>query len=334
MTLGDDRRPPLPRRRVWCETVPAAVLAAPATARLLGRYAIDPILAVWPATIAEAGLAARSFRDAGLRPAIWPMLADADGRWIGAGNADLFCAFAERVAGDLQAAEIVLDLEPPIASLRATLASRSLHAHLLPPALDAAAFRAARGRIDGLSARLRAAGVAVSAAVALPVLLDPPGGPAAWQERLGTPVDGIRWDHVSPMLYTSILEGWSRGLLGRGDARAILAGSCRASAARFGPVAGASLGAVGTGAFGDEPTYRSPAELADDVAVARAAGLDDLALFDLGGVLRRAPAEAWLEAFTTPDPAPCLPAPTLASRLFLGGARLAGRALGRFGQGR
>jgi hypothetical protein len=108
------------------------------------------------------------------------------------------------------------------------------------------------------------------------------------------------------MLYTSILEGWSHGLLRRADALALGAAGCAASRARFGAKAGASLGAVGPGAFGDEPVYRSPGELAEDVGAARAEGVDDLALFDLGGVLRRPPAEAWLEAFTT---APARPAP-------------------------
>ena len=52
------------------------------------------------------------------------------------------------------------------------------------------------------------------------------------------------------------------------------------------------------GALGDEPRYRDPSELAVDVAVARAGGVETLNLFDLGGVLRRGPAEAWLEALT------------------------------------
>jgi hypothetical protein len=196
-----------------------------------------------------------------------------------------------------------------------------------PFSLDAPALRAARRRIAALVEALHGEGAAVSAAVALPVLFDRVGVDA-WQLALGTPVDGIAWDHVSPMLYTSILEGWSRGLLGRRDVRAILAWSCRASEARFGSLAGASLGAVGTGAFGDEPTYRDPAELADDVAVARAAGVEDLALFDLGGVLARPSVDSWLEAFTSPDPAPALPDPTLRARAFLGVAGAARRLLG------
>jgi hypothetical protein len=316
----------MPRRRVWCETVPFEVLAAPATVALLQRYRIDPIVAVWPRTRAAARDAGERFAGAGLRPAMWPMLADEDGRWIGAANAHLFCAFAEALAGDPHTAEIVLDLEPPIEAVRATLASRALSAHLLPVSPDAAAFHAARAKIAGLAQRLRARGVAVSAAIALPVLFDPPGHDGGWQERLGTPVDGIAWDHVSPMLYTSILEGWSRGLLRRADALALLGWSCRASERRFGAAAGASLGAVGTGAFGDEPVYRGPAELAADVAVARAGGIDDLALFDLGGVLGRPPAEAWLDAFTGADAAPRLPELGPRARLVLGGARLAGSA--------
>ncbi len=125
------------------------------------------------------------------------------------------------------------------------------------------------------------------------------------------------------MLYTSILEGWSRGALRRADARALLGVACREAASRLGERAGASIGAVGPGAFGNEPTYRGVAELADDVAVARAAGVDDLALFDLGGVILRGPPEPWLDAFVATGPSRACPirrcacgprSPALASR--------------------
>ncbi len=128
------------RRRVWCETVPPETLVAPATVALLRRYAVDPILAVWPSTVDAAREAAARFAGAGLRPALWPMLSDADGRWISAANAAAFCAFAERLVERLAERpagpfEIVLDLEPPIEAVRATLASRGL---ARPPPLGAA----------------------------------------------------------------------------------------------------------------------------------------------------------------------------------------------------
>jgi hypothetical protein len=319
------------RRRIWCETAPPEQLGAPATVALLRRFEITPIVAVWPATVEAVRPACARYADAGLPVAVWPMLADADGRWVSAGNAAAFTSFVEALCDALAPGEVVLDLEPPIEAMRATLASRVVSAHLLPPGADPAAFRAAREGIARLLGRLHARGIAVSAAIAPPIVFDPldpldarAAGP--WQERLGTPVDGVAWDHVSPMLYTSIIEGWSRGLLGRDDTRAILAAACAAAAARFPGRGGASLGAVGTGAFGDEPTYRDVAELADDVAIARAAGLDDLALFELGGVLRRPPAEGWLEAFVSTPAAARPPPATLRARAAIGGLRLAGEA--------
>jgi hypothetical protein len=108
---------------------------------------------------------------------------------------------------------------------------------------------------------------------------------------------------------------------------AFLAEVARASSRRFGPAAGVSLGAVGVGALGDEPTYRHPRELARDVSVARGLGLSALSLFDLGGVLSRPPAEAWLEAFTATEAPAAQPSSVRTRALvkLLQGAALAAR---------
>jgi hypothetical protein len=143
---------------------------------------------------------------------------------------------------------------------------------------------------------LHARGIATASAVWPLVALDPPGM-RGWQALLGTPVDALATERVSVMMYTSILEGWSRGAVRRRDATALLGAATARVGRRWGTAAGISVGCVGTGALADEPVYRSPSELAEDVAIARAGGCEDLSLFDLGGVLHREPAEAWLEAF-------------------------------------
>ena len=56
--------------------------------------------------------------------------------------------------------------------------------------------------------------------------------------------------------------------------------------------------------------YRSPEELRADAAVARAAGVLSLTAFDLGGMVRRGPPEAWLAAFTSEAAAVRVPVAT------------------------
>ncbi len=323
------------RRRVWIETLPFAEIARPGVVALLASRRIEPIVAVWPKTPIEAIVRViETHGEAGLPVALWPMLEDGEGRWANSGNAATFADFVEELCVRLAAtgrapAEIVVDLEPSIEAMRSSFASSARSVHMLPIPGDLRPFVAAQARLAALCEALHAQGIRASSAAPPTVLLDPrEGGSRPFQEVQGTPIDGPAWDHVSFMLYTSILEGWSRGVLRRDDARALLGIACRAAVARLGERAGASIGAVGVGAFGNEPVYRGVVELADDVAIARAAGVDDLALFDLGGVIGRGPAEPWLDAFVATPPVASLPEPSLRLRAVVAAARLAGGVFG------
>jgi hypothetical protein len=299
--------------RIYCETLPFEEVTRDRTVGLLARYGLEIVLAVRPWQLAELPRVAGVLGGAGVPLSVWPMLADDEGRWANARNAKAFVAFAERTVDVLGRAglpprELLFDLEPDFSEVRMLSPgvdrSGLLGAARARSAPHSAAFvhgeRVLAAAVDALHAR----GIATSSAVWPVVALDPPGG-RAWQTLLGTPVDGLATHRVSVMVYTSMLEGWSRGTLRRHHARALLAAAARRVVRRFGERASLSLGCVGTGAFEDEPVFRGPSELAEDVAIARAAGCEDLSLFDLGGVLRRergegaVPAEAWLDAFTS-----------------------------------
>lgn len=280
----------------------------------LRRWGVELCVAVRPWHLEPLPDLLRAARDAGVAVSLWPMLADADGRWANARNLGTYGALAKRIVdavatAGLPPAALNVDLEPPIAELRALLAGG--HSSWLAAARTlAASARAAGQGFTALAGELATGGVTVSAAV-VPFVL----GGGAWERLLGTPVAGAAWERVDVMLYTSIIEGWSRGWLSRADARAFLALCCRAARRRYGQRAAVSLGAVGTGALGDEPVYRTLDELVDDVGIARAEGIDDLTLFDYGGVLARG--EAWLQAFVE-TPARAAPlAPTRRARAAL-----------------
>ncbi len=307
-------------RRVYSETLPYEELVRPRTLELLSRYRVEVVLAVRPWDLVALPRVASALGDAGVSLSVWPMLSDDQGRWANMHNAWSFSDHTLSVCDVLLASgvpprDVLFDLEPPFAQARSLAEVGASHSH--DPAKHAgivARFasrlsRSALSEFDAASdvlsrtvADVHGRDIATSTAVWPLVALDPPRGDT-WQSLLGTPVDALHTGHVSVMMYTSILEGWSRGALRRRDARALLEAATARSVRRWGASAGISLGCVGVGALEDEPTYRTPSELAEDVRIARAAGCDRLALFDLGGVLSRPPAEAWLDAFVIPSSA-------------------------------
>ena len=300
----------------------------------LKRYALEVLVAVRPPDLPGLPALMEAYAAAGVTLALWPMLGDEQGRWANVNNAPVFCDFVRRTIEPLEArglapGEIVFDLEPDIAEV-STLFSRVHHdGPVRRPWGTPARAAIARSEFERLLRELHTSRIRATATVVPLVLLESErSGRGLWQRAMGTPIDGLRWDHVNVMLYSSMFEGWSLNTMRRTDTLGLLAAFCTATRERFGTNASVSLGAVGVGALGDEPTYRAVRELAEDVAVARACGIDDLALFDLGGVLSRAPMESWLHAFTeTPSRSGELPG-TWRSGAAMSGGRWVTRLLG------
>ncbi|MCC6522523.1 MAG: hypothetical protein IT373_07665 [Polyangiaceae bacterium] len=300
-----------PELALWSETVPYERLVQSEVLRPLAARGIGLRVAVWPHSLRAIPDVVRACRDADVHLCLWPMLEDADGRWGSSHNAARYCAFASRLARELGGAallpdELAFDLEPPLGALRRALGGR--------PTLGLF------GRGAAATERLFAASVAELAAAGLPVRvaampLVALGGSRLWQRLFGTPVDGPAFARVDAMLYSSLFEGYTRGLVGRASALALVHALSRWHRSRHGPRAAVSLGCTGPGALGDERPYRSVDELALDAGAARAAGIRELALFDLGGALARPPLEAWLDALApTHAPTPTRPARSVAAR--------------------
>jgi hypothetical protein len=199
-------------RRIWSETVPYARLREPRTLELLRRFSIELLVAVRPWDVPMVADLSRACRDHGVGLGLWPMLADADGRWVNVQNASKFGGFVAQMLRaidphDLAPKEIVFDLEPSMVVARAILDGRESAAGLaamLRSAGEARAFEEGQETLTRSTNELKDRGITCSAALVPLVLLDPPTG-APWQKLLGTPVDDPHWDRVSVMIYTSML---------------------------------------------------------------------------------------------------------------------------------
>jgi hypothetical protein len=296
------------RRRIWTELLPPERLAAPETIALLERHGLEPLVALPPdRDTAEMDAALATLSRAGIRLGVWPLLSDREGYWPSEHNAVAFVARVEQVLDRLagagaEVATVAFDLEPPIEVTRGLvtpgrrwLIVRSAARSAFRP--ERRALRAdAEARLLDLRHRLAARGIESLAAVYPTVLLDAPEPFGLWQRLLGTPVHAAGFDVVSPMLYSSVLR---QGLPRRSAvlARGLIGPAARLARARYGDGASVSLGLVSSGKLGNEPCLDAPAALAADVAAARDAGVDDLALYALEGVLARG-ADDWLHAFT------------------------------------
>ena len=313
------------QRCIWSEHVPYELLSDPALLRALARRGLALFVGVEPHCVDQLPGLLEACRAQGVAVGLWPLLSNAEGRWLNDRTLVPMTAHVTRVLSVLSAPhpveELVLDLEPPREIVRAgTLGPKRLQWLTRPKQLETT-----RQGVGELVNRGRARGLGVSLVVAPFLLWDPPDGDGV-QALLGTPVRDIDCDRVWVMVYSSLFEGYSRGLLRRRDARALAQGFSQRAVGRFGPKAGVCLGVVGGGALGDEQPYRGPHELLEDSALVQTAGVRDVALFGLAGMLARPPLEPWLDALGQPVAAPSRSRSLRAGGLPLGGA-LAGRLL-------
>lgn len=286
-------------------------MRAPETLALLAPFtALELRLACLPdAPIDELALTLRALDAHGVATALWPMLDHREGRWASAHNGAIFAQYTRRLIAELRAREcavraVIVDIEPPIdvmqrwlhrARARFDARARESVDHRSVPAIDqrVQGDRALAALFDELTRQ----GVRVGAAMVPTDLLGAPVGRSV-EWLLGLPNGDVPYEPASAMLYTSMFEGYSRGWISRARALALLRRGARAALARFGPRAEISLGLLGTGALGDEPTYRAIDELREDVSAVRIEGVERLALFDLRGLLQRPEPAAWLDALT------------------------------------
>jgi len=264
--------------RLYSEHVPLNALDAPLLRTLAARH-IELAVAAFPGPTTDYAAMTRRAEAAGLRLVVWPMLDDALGRWPGSSNVHAFREHVLSLVELLPASILLFDMEPPLEWTRAAVRWRYL------PRVRR------RDSHAPLATSLRERGWQVEAVVP-PMLAYGP----RWERWLGTPTADLACARVEPMAYTSLFEGYSRGLVSRRVARDLLV---RVTRRASGSVA---LGVVGGGALGDERAYRDVSELRDDVALARAAGAQRLSLYALDGILARGDVDAWLDAFTRTEP--------------------------------
>ena len=314
--------------RVWSEFLSFDEVARPEVLELLATGPVHPIVAVRPRADLDA-LAALivAARARGLQCGIWPLLRDEEGYWPSERNQPHFLSRLDGLLGGLEARGarpdwVAVDLEPPLQQIEGLMEARwPVRAALsaVRTNFDRAQFQRACQMMSRTVSRLHLGGyrtLGVTFAAAAQDLRD---GDPVWQDLMEAPWASVPWSRAGLMVYGSMIAGYSRGLLDIDDVRALHYQLLVQLARRFGGRAHASIGVTGVGKLGDEPSYERPEELARDAAAARAAGVEDLAIFCLEGLVGRPDAGAWIQAVA--QAAPRAPQMTPRAMLALAGGR-------------
>lgn len=298
--------------RVWAEFLPYAQASAPATLHLLRRFDATLCLSVPEDALGDplARLLC-AYADAGLDVALWLLLPKSIGYWPSERNADAFAARLEAVfdwAARMNAPVpwIAVDLELPLPQALAYRDRRGARQiattlNLALANLSARRFARAVECYRAILDQIHAHGAKALCAAHDYIAEDFHLGAPIVQDFLETPVVDVAWDVVSTMIYNSMIV--EQFHVTAGDARWMqYTVGCELKRA-FGERAGISLGLTGVGVLGDEPHYTEPAQLAPDIAAAKAAGLNDIAIFNLEGILRSPDPAAWFQIVLDTPPA-------------------------------
>jgi hypothetical protein len=295
---------PTGSRAVWSERVPLEDVRDHIAT--LARHNAELYLAVRPEDLGgELRELIRDANSSGVAVRPWLQLPDT-GLWLNERNAVAFRDFASAYAdwaeqNGVPTEWVVFDLEPSFDFADQVLAL--VGEGQLGAALDLAVaqfnppdYAEARAEIAAMVADLHDRGIRCMA-VTLPWVIDDlRDDDTDLQDISNIPVTGIDWDRVSIMVYRTTVTGQ----LDRAISPGYVASYARDIVALFGDRGAVAIGTIGSAGFLTDSGYVIPVELSLDVQAAASAGIHDISIFSLDGMVEVGDPDAWLEAAWQP----------------------------------
>lgn len=300
--------------RVWAEFITPEEVADPAVVSLLKRYEVHPCLAVAHGSLGEEyARYLRAYLEAGLEPALWPTLSDELGYWPNERNAVEFSDYVHQIFDWAEAEKLTIpwlavDLETPVYQWREIGKAKGLKKartalKVFRSNRDLRRFQEAVQVFEELQSFVNSRGCRTLVPVLPFMEVDLRNRGIKFQDYMETPVTPIQWDIVTVMQYNSLFAGASKGIMKLEDAPYYLYLLCKNMKEHFGPRAALSVGMTSTGKLGNEPYYKNPEEMQPDIVAGLAAGIGDITVFCLEGILKHEKPESWFEMLRGTEPA-------------------------------
>jgi hypothetical protein len=165
--------------------------------------------------------------------------------------------------------------------------------------LDEAAFNASIAGFKKIIAKIRKHDCQAIGAAMPFVCEDRPRQGQAWQDYWGGPVASVEWDSIVFMLFGSWFVQMG---MNWPTAHYLIYEYAQTIKKFWRHKAVAALGVTTAGTGGETALYRSPVQITGAVAAVRAAGVHNIGVYDLKGILESADPGAWFAAVRNTPP--------------------------------
>ena len=311
-----------PIMMVTAEYTPYAKLSEPEIVNLLAKYHVAICLCVREDQLNnDLNHLYMVYEKAGIPILLWPLLPKKDGLYVNKSTADKYIDYLETVYGWMdkrghKVDAIVVDVEPGGGGFKKWI--KDMDRKSWPQALD---------KFNRVIAAIHKHN-SLAIGVAFPFVIDDRlSGRHGWEDLFGGPVASVDWDYLAIMMYTTwfIEQGKFMGMTW--DAAHWAAYDYSVDLKKvWGDKAAVALGVTSAGEGNEKVIYDTPEKIAPAIAAVRSAGVANLGIYDIKGMLDSGSLEPWLK--TLQDTPPALPKTgKLKGREFRGFIRAAGRLL-------
>jgi len=319
-SLEDLKRGPV--LLVTAEYTPYRDLAGPELVALLKKYDIQICLCVREDQLNdELDNLYKAYEQAGLHILFWPLLPKKDGLYVNKETAEKYISYLEVIYGwaekhNHKIDAVVVDVEPGSGGFKKMV--KDMDKKSWPQAMEK--FSRIIQKIHGHDS--------LAIGVAFPFVSDDKRrGTHGWEDLFGGPVASVDWDYLAVMMYTSWFVQMLKSAGMTFDAAHWVAYDYSVDLKNlWGDKAAVALGVTNPGEGKETVIYDSPEKIAPAIAAVREAGVRNIGIYDMKGILAAGDPEAWFKVLK--DTPPGLPKKgKLAAKNFRSLVRAAGRLL-------
>lgn len=292
--------------RVWAEYFTVEDALKKEVRELLKKYNVNLCIATcWKSLDEKWAKFLKTYEDENIETTLWLLLPDESGYWPSERNVEEFADYVENVFEfsskyNIKIPWIAVDLETPIYQVNQVLEKKGLNKifsllKIYRENKNRKRFVQATYKYSELLEKIHRNNTKTIVAAIPWIMEDKSEKYPKIQDILETPVTSVNWDVISLMIYNSMLVGYSRGFINFQDARYLLYLYAKEAKEKFKERASISLGVTYTGKLGNEPYYETPSSMEPDVQIVKSAGIEDIGIYNLEGILKSEKPEEWFE---------------------------------------